>query len=294
MVQHKLEEVISKELTENLTFAQRIKRLENSIGQKYNPSDLIYHQKKSKFTEDYSAVLDILRNCAKFFDLAEIVKLLLLSKAINKDLFDNELMGYICCLKLRYLSIEKLRPDNVIEKFEEIVGMKDIRNMKHLFEILKGLSNLIKNPCGDQEFEFWKVEHGGDGVGFENKYTYKDKKQVFVTSHEWGTLNQKVTVPAGSKKLIVLGAIASRRIDCGAEIEIIAHINEDELKIHQVLKEGPANYECYDWERFCLVKEAGPEEVLVNMLYKGKDVRCWAGTYGCRFGYFFLYAFPLK
>ena len=294
MVQHKLEEVISKELTENLTFAQRIKRLENSIGQKYNPSDLIYHQKKSKFTEDYSAVLDILRNCAKFFDLAEIVKLLLLSKAINKDLFDNELMGYICCLKLRYLSIEKLRPDNVIEKFEEIVGMKFIKNMKHLFKILKGLSNLIKNPCGDQEFEFWKVEHGGDGVGFENKYTYKDKKQVFVTSHEWGTLNQKVTVPAGSKKLIVLGAIASRRIDCGAEIEIIAHINEDELKIHQVLKEGPANYECYDWERFCLVKEAGPEEVLVNMLYKGKDVRCWAGTYGCRFGYFFLYAFPLK
>ena len=237
MVQHKPEEVIS----EDLTFAQRIKPFEISFGQKYNPSDFIDHQKKSKFTGDYSTLLDILRNCAKFFDLREIVELLLLSKDIKRDLFDRELMGYNLLLKIKILSIEKLRLDNVIEKFEEIVGMKDIRNMKHLFEILKGLSNLIKNPCGDQEFEFWKVEHGGDGVGFENKYTYKDKKQVFVTSHEWGTLNQKVTVPAGSKKLIVLGAIASRRIDCGAEIEIIAHINEDELKIHQVLKEGPTN-----------------------------------------------------
>ncbi|XP_078414331.1 F-box only protein 6-like [Cetorhinus maximus] len=163
--------------------------------------------------------------------------------------------------------------------------------------------NLIKNPCAEEDFQFWDIEdNGGDEWKIEtlpgaHGQTLPDRtvKKYFVTSYGLCRKSQKIDLLANGlwrnlldlmqPKIIVSDWYAARR-DCGCvytlEVELLS---EDGKPIHRYTSEQVTIPQWSDakWNQMTHVfTDYGPGVRYVRFAHEGRDTQFWAGWYGVR------------
>lgn len=274
-----------------LPFADRIKPFEDSEGTVHVITDGMDEQLSVNMV-DYQELIVIIRNVVVFFDLKDLVEVKVLNSKISKDFLTDELYAHICCLRLKYTSPEKLLPRNVREHFNKLSGYF-CENFEELFKITHKSKNLLKNPGFDNVFESWSKISGGTGPNIENLNLYKDKKNVMMTSHSWGGVNQSVTLPQGNNRVVVGGAIIARRVDCGSDMQLVLTVGNEKGDLIQPVPGKVQGYSIYDWNVVSVNLKVANDETEAAFTVLGKDQKFWAGCYGAYIGYIFLYSFEI-
>uniref|UniRef100_UPI00398EEA61 F-box only protein 6-like n=1 Tax=Pristiophorus japonicus TaxID=55135 RepID=UPI00398EEA61 len=165
------------------------------------------------------------------------------------------------------------------------------------------LRNLIKNPCAEENFQFWTIDvnggdewkieslPGGQGETFPNRninkyfvtsYGLCRKSQIIdlVANGLWGNL-----LDAMQPKIVVSDWYAGRR-DCGCVYNLVVELlSKDRTLIQRYESETITIPQWSDaqWNEMTHVfKDYGPGVRYVHFSHKGRDTQFWAGWYGVR------------
>uniref|UniRef100_A0A8C3I0R2 F-box protein 27 n=1 Tax=Chrysemys picta bellii TaxID=8478 RepID=A0A8C3I0R2_CHRPI len=159
--------------------------------------------------------------------------------------------------------------------------------------------NLVRNPCGQDQFSHWQVEHGGNGWNVEENLCPVEgapAQTCFVSSFQWCVKSQMVDLleeglweelldnyqpeiyvsdwwgarqGAGGVYSICVKLLAANRTTVIAEFQA----NPDRLEQSNDSQYHQVSY------RF---RQYGRGVRYVHFLHKGKDILFWRGHYGAR------------
>ena len=240
----------------------------------------------------------VFRRSAEFLGPKESYKLLVLNKGISECVMSLEFKREISLLILSKILGKPITDQNFQEEFREFSGIL-VNNYSELYRCLANSFNRIKNPCGESEFEGWKKKDGGDGWVVEDWGTWGGRSTVFVSSFGWCTLSQKVKIPPGGHRRLLVGSPVARRVDCRAEarlvLKVFKHKNEaPKVVTSAIVPSGKETSEfIQEWNTLCIQEDIDSSVYEVEVEFHGKDLQFWKGWYGARFGFCFLRLFNL-
>ncbi|XP_051779521.1 F-box only protein 44-like [Erpetoichthys calabaricus] len=168
--------------------------------------------------------------------------------------------------------------------------------------------NLIKNPCGDDGFEYWNVNHGGDGWVIERHHgelKETTSPNCFVTSYRWCKKTQCVDLlKEGFEEHflddfqpdILINDWYGSRNDCGAKYKIKVHLLNSQKQLLMSFKkqypEIPQWNNCSYNKVQRVFRNYGPGVRFVVFSHQGIDNKFWAGHYGARIANSTVKVFP--
>ena len=189
-------------------------------------------------------------------------------------------------------------------------------------KVLKITRNLVKNPNGNKNFDFWKItENGGHEWKFENnwyllidipKHIKFDKQQgAFCGSYGTCTMIQKIDLEGPlkegqtfSQKLhLNMGVYVSRRWDCRCEATIKVRIIDYEQKTIEefskfVKDELQPTYKTFQYNymqinfNFAILPDRFKQIKYAEIELSTIDCQFWAGWYAARFTGAYCRVFP--
>ncbi|XP_070706384.1 F-box only protein 2 [Pempheris klunzingeri] len=164
--------------------------------------------------------------------------------------------------------------------------------------------NLLKNPSGEEQLEFWELtENGGSqwkvedmpgDCGFE--FCNNDVTKYFVTSFELCLKRQLIDLLAEGYSCEQLDAEPTvtvedwycGRTDCGCTYNMTTSLLDEshevieEFKPEMVTLEPECDDDC-SWKRVShTFSEYGPGLRFISFEHGGKDTRFWDGWFGVR------------
>ncbi|XP_029475712.1 F-box only protein 27-like [Rhinatrema bivittatum] len=159
--------------------------------------------------------------------------------------------------------------------------------------------NLLRNPCGTEQFQHWKLQHGGDRWSVENNRSHLEgakAQSCFVTSFNWCIKWQVIDLlkeglwekllDHHQPEILVTDWYAGRN-DCGCVYSIhVKLLAADKTSVIATFQENPEPIPQWNDEQYHQVSHVfrnyGPGVRFVHFLHKGKDTQFWAGHYGAR------------
>uniref|UniRef100_A0A3B3HPY2 FBA domain-containing protein n=1 Tax=Oryzias latipes TaxID=8090 RepID=A0A3B3HPY2_ORYLA len=160
--------------------------------------------------------------------------------------------------------------------------------------------NLLKNPCGEEGLEFWKVtENGGDGWMVDDMpencgqdFPFKNVKKYFATSYELCLKRQVIDLLAEGYLSDELDAqpvvkVEDCRTDCGCEYQLTVCLLDENRKVIQKFQPEELiidpNEDGGSWKRIEHTFPAyGSGMRFISFEHGGKDTKWWKGWYGVR------------
>jgi hypothetical protein len=235
----------------------------------------------------------ILKRVLEFLSWKELREIFLLCKDIYNKIHCDEFYIQVSKEKLRYAVPGKLTTESLLIEFNKLTGLTAMSNFA-MFKALRNTYNLIQNPDGREEFKHWEVSEGnGRFVSIDKeKYCYKDKKQAFCTSFRWSFLRQRFSIGRSTAggSLLVVGMLAARRPDCGAEAALTVRINGEKHRVTRDLLDVIAP----KFEILFVRETLKREDNNIVVTFKGKDRRFKSGNYGARIGFCFAYVIDIS
>ncbi|KAM9323935.1 F-box only protein 27-like [Gastrophryne carolinensis] len=177
---------------------------------------------------------------------------------------------------------------------ESTMSQKDCNHIHFLS------SNLLRNPCGTEQLQHWKVlENGGDGWGVENNRTVlegAEHQTCFVTSFDWCKKGQVIDLVKEGltghfldkhQPVICISDWYAGRNDCGCVYEIeVQLLAADGKTVIQTFTKKPDPIPCENDQKYKQVYHEfhgyGSGVRYVNFTHRGKDTKFWKGHYGAR------------
>ncbi|XP_038629373.1 F-box only protein 2-like [Scyliorhinus canicula] len=164
-------------------------------------------------------------------------------------------------------------------------------------------NNLIKNPCGEEEFSFWELTNndgdgwkiedlpGDNGKPFPNEHIQK----YFVTSFDWCQKSQLInlvsegfeaeTLDNAQPPITVRDWYAGRH-DSGFDYELHVELLSEDMSMIQEYRSDKIHEPQWgdaEWKEISnIFTNYGPGVRNVKFTHGGKDSQCWAGWYGAR------------
>ncbi|XP_077788523.1 F-box only protein 27-like isoform X2 [Podarcis muralis] len=126
--------------------------------------------------------------------------------------------------------------------------------------------NLIKNPCGTEQFQHWVIQHGGNGWRVEENRHHVEGAEAqtcFASSYVWGARED-----CGCRYKIRVELLA-------ADWSVIAEFNANPDPIPQW---NDAQYQKVSH----VFRSYGPGVRYIQLWHKGVDTQFWEGHYGAR------------
>ncbi|XP_069799795.1 F-box only protein 27 isoform X2 [Dendropsophus ebraccatus] len=159
--------------------------------------------------------------------------------------------------------------------------------------------NLLRNPCGTEQFNHWRIEQGGDGWQVENNHSVIDgaeSQTCFVTSFSWCKKSQIIDLIKEGlwphfldvhQPVIYVSDWYAGRHDCGCIYEIkVQLLAADKKTVLSEFTMAPEHIPQWNDTRYKQVsykfRHYGPGVRYLNFTHKGKDTHFWKGWYGAR------------
>ncbi|XP_043930027.1 F-box only protein 27-like [Protopterus annectens] len=159
--------------------------------------------------------------------------------------------------------------------------------------------NLIKNPCGEDGFNYWTKIDGGNGWVIENHHSDAPEgssDKCFVSSYGWCVKKQTVDlIEEGLSREfldsqqpdICIYDWYSCRNDCGCTYSITVRLlAEDRKTVLAKFEKHPPEIPQWSTPIYkkvsCVFRDYGSGVRYVSFLHRGKDTQFWAGHYGSR------------
>ncbi|XP_048471012.1 F-box only protein 6-like isoform X5 [Rhincodon typus] len=177
------------------------------------------------------------------------------------------------------------------------------KNWKVFYFLQSLKKNLLKNPCAEEGFNHWTIDHnGGDNWkiealpgGLGSAFPDRHIKNYFVTSYGLCQKSQLIDLVANGlwenlldefqPKIVVSDWYAARR-DCGCvyslEVKLLSK-SKTVLKRYKSKEIKIPQWSDAKWNQLTHVFEAYGRGVrFVWFSHKGQDTQFWAGWYGVR------------
>ncbi|XP_077314085.1 F-box only protein 2-like [Lithobates pipiens] len=163
--------------------------------------------------------------------------------------------------------------------------------------------NLIKNGCGDEEFEFWEIgENGGDGWKVEEvpgdcgaSFPDDGVQKYFASSFEWCSKSQLIDLVAegfseevldNEQPNIVVSDWYSGRTDAGCLYDLCVELLSDTRDVIAEHRSDtitiPQSTESIWREITHTFSGYGPGVRFVQFKHGGQDSVFWKGWFGAR------------
>ncbi|XP_072887832.1 F-box only protein 2-like [Hemitrygon akajei] len=163
--------------------------------------------------------------------------------------------------------------------------------------------NLIRNPCGEEEFNFWElIDNDGNGWKVEElpgdsgkPFPDQNIQKYFVTSFEWCRKTQLVNLVSeglGAEKLdslqptITVKDWYAGRHDSGFFYELHVELLSEDMSVIQEYKSDQIEVPQWsdaEWKQISnTFTDYGPGVRYVKFTHGGKDSQFWGGWYGAR------------
>ncbi|XP_069775211.1 F-box only protein 6-like [Narcine bancroftii] len=163
--------------------------------------------------------------------------------------------------------------------------------------------NLLKNPCAEEQFQFWTLDdNGGDEWNIEylpgdhgSNIFDSNVKKYFVTSYGRCRKSQMIDLVANGcwenmldviQPKIVVKDWYSARHDCGCIYRLSVKLLSKEKVPLKKFKSQLINIPQWSdavWKEMVHVfKDYGPGVRYVHFSHEGRDTQFWAGWYGIR------------
>ncbi|XP_062995945.1 F-box only protein 27 [Elgaria multicarinata webbii] len=159
--------------------------------------------------------------------------------------------------------------------------------------------NLIKNPCGKEQYQHWDVRHGGSGWCVEENKDHVEGAEAqtcFVSSYEWCVKSQLVDLLKEGlwEKLldtcqpeILISDWWGSRKDSGCAYKIhVSLLAQDQRTVLAEFKASPAPIPQWNDGKYQKIthsfKRYGPGVRYVRFRHEGRDEPYWIGHYGAR------------
>ncbi|KAJ3603004.1 hypothetical protein NHX12_030748 [Muraenolepis orangiensis] len=164
--------------------------------------------------------------------------------------------------------------------------------------------NLLKNPNGEEDLEFWELtENGGSEWKVEDlpgdcgyEFGSEEVTKYFATSFERCLKKQEIDLLADgytpetldSQPAVTVEDWYGGRTDCGCSYEFTVCLMDENHEVLQKLKPDPVTLEP-DTDEGCSWKQVshtfsdyGPGLRFISFEHGGQDVRFWEGWFGVR------------
>ncbi|XP_072101139.1 F-box only protein 2-like isoform X1 [Mobula birostris] len=163
--------------------------------------------------------------------------------------------------------------------------------------------NLIKNACGEEEFNFWElIDNDGNGWKVEDlpgdsgkPFPDQNIQKYFVTSFEWCRKTQLVNLVSeglDAEKLdslqpaITVKDWYAGRHDSGFFYELHVELLSEDMSVIQEYKSDQIEVPQWsdaEWKEISnTFTDYGPGVRYVKFTHGGKDLQFWGGWYGAR------------
>ncbi|XP_039366514.1 F-box only protein 17-like isoform X1 [Mauremys reevesii] len=159
--------------------------------------------------------------------------------------------------------------------------------------------NLLRNPCGQDQFSHWQVEHGGHGWQVEENRCLVEgapAQTCFVSSFRWCVKSQLVDLLEEGlweelldtyQPEIYISDWWGAREDCGCEYSIcVKLLAANRSTVIAEFQANPDPVQQWNDQQYHQVshrfRQYGRGVWYVHFLHKGKDTHFWAGHYGAR------------
>ncbi|XP_067826741.1 F-box only protein 44-like [Heptranchias perlo] len=231
---------------------------------------------------------DVLVEILSHVPAKELVLVCRLVCRVWKELVDGMHIWKWKCLRERYF---KRNWDLFPEDWKKIYFLQPLKR------------NLLKNPCAEENFQFWTLDvNGGDEWKIENLPGAQGKtfpngivKRYFVTSYGLCRKSQTIDLVANGlwgklldeiqPKIVVSDWYAARH-DCGCIYSLAVELlSEDRTPIRRYKSELVTipQWSEAKWNQMTHVfEDYGPGVRYVHFSHEGKDTLFWAGWYGVR------------
>ncbi|XP_063293164.1 F-box only protein 2 [Pelobates fuscus] len=187
--------------------------------------------------------------------------------------------------------------------FSEAARETEPDNWKSVYLLNKRKTNLIKNPCGEEEYEFWNdLQNGGDGWNIEDlpgdngqDFPIEGIQKYFASSFEWCSKSQLIDllkegyweeVMDNEQPNIVVSDWYAARSDSGCLYELSVQLLSDTSDVITEHKseiitipqdnDGGWNQISHTFSGY------GPGVRFVRFQHGGQDSVFWKGWYGVR------------
>ncbi|XP_038603312.1 F-box only protein 2 [Tachyglossus aculeatus] len=175
-------------------------------------------------------------------------------------------------------------------------------NWQAFYFLSKRKRNLLKNVCGEEEFESWgEMEHGGDGWKVEelpgdngSEFSDDSVKKYFVTSYEWCRKTQVIDLRAEgyweelmdtTQPDIIVKDWYSSRSDAGCLYELCVKLLSEHEDVLMEYKSGTVAVPQDDasWKEIShTFSNYGPGVRFIRFEHGGQDTVFWKGWFGVR------------
>ncbi|XP_030041838.1 F-box only protein 2 [Microcaecilia unicolor] len=176
-------------------------------------------------------------------------------------------------------------------------------NWQIFFFLSKKKRNLIRNPCGEEGFDFWEdMEHGGDGWKIEDlpgdcgsDFPSEAIQKYFVTSHGWCSKSQVIDLLEEgywadlmdtTQPDIVVTDWYAPRSDSGCLYELCVQLlseNRDVLTEYKSETITIPQFNDANWNQIShTFSSYGPGVRFVRFQHGGQDTMYWKGWFGVR------------
>ncbi|XP_069466028.1 F-box only protein 2 isoform X2 [Ambystoma mexicanum] len=177
-------------------------------------------------------------------------------------------------------------------------------NWQTCYFLNKNKRNLIRNPCGEEEFEFWtKEEDGGDAWNIESlpgdngvEFPGEGVHKYFVTSYEHCSKSQTIDLLAegfgedlldNTQPNILVEDWYAARTDAGCLYELCVQLlGENQDVLAEFKTDEPVTIEQFsdgNWSKISHTFSGyGPGVRFVKFQHGGQDSLYWKGWFGVR------------
>ncbi|XP_042296616.1 F-box only protein 27 [Sceloporus undulatus] len=159
--------------------------------------------------------------------------------------------------------------------------------------------NLIKNPCGKEQFRHWEVQHGGDKWKVEDNRGHvegAEAQSCFVSSFLWCAKSQVIDLLKEGfweelldtyQPDIFISDWWCAREDCGyiykIQVSLLAADRTSVIAIFAVEPDPIPRWNDSKYQQISHVfRNYGPGVRYVYFKHAGRDSQYWAGHYGAR------------
>ncbi|XP_064408769.1 F-box only protein 27-like isoform X1 [Latimeria chalumnae] len=158
--------------------------------------------------------------------------------------------------------------------------------------------NLIRNPCGEEQFHHWQVHHGGHGWKIEDHRApleESESNKCFVSSFDWCEKEQYVDLLQEGlweeildqyQPDICISDWYAARSDCGCTYKIhvtLLAANKSKVIEHQEAPDPIPQWNDQQYHKVSHVfRDYGPGVRYVHFQHQARDTQFWAGHYGAR------------
>uniref|UniRef100_A0A8D0L896 F-box protein 44 n=1 Tax=Sphenodon punctatus TaxID=8508 RepID=A0A8D0L896_SPHPU len=180
---------------------------------------------------------------------------------------------------------------------------RNVQDWKIFYFLCSLKRNLIKNPCAEEDFQFWKLDvNEGDKWKVENlpgehgrAFPHQGVHKYFVTSHGRCRKSQLISLKNMGywdqlmdeiQPDITIQDWYAARFDCGSRYSLrVRLLSADYIVLHQFQPEDVLLEQWSDaeWRQISYTfHNYGPGVRHIHFYHGGQDTQYWAGWYGIR------------